>query len=249
MGATGQAIIRAIVAGERDPKVLARHRNSRIKASKQTIERALTGNWREEHIFVLTQALTMYDDIGRRLLECDIRLESLLQSQVTAPVDLGQPPRDGTKARAQFDARQRLADWVGVDLTRIDDLGVDSVMKILSEIGVDLSRFANVKRFCSWLGLCPSSKISGGKVLSSRTKRSANRARQAFRMAAMGLSHSDSALGAFYRRSCCEWTSHVPIPPQHTSWPGWCTTCSREVKPTLTKASDYTNSGSANVAS
>lgn len=202
MGMTGQAIIRAIVAGERDPQVLARHRNSRIKAGKATIAQALTGNWREEHLFVLTQALAMYDDIGQRLAECDARLETLLQLQSTAQVDLGQPPRAGTKARAQFDARQRLANWAGVDLTRIDGLGVDSVMKILSEIGIDLSRFANVKHFCSWLGLCPSSKISGGKVLSSRTKRSANRARQAFRMAAMSLAHSDSALGAFYRRLC-----------------------------------------------
>src|SRR5699024_27328 len=86
--------------------------------------------------------------------------------------------------------------------TRIDGLGPESVMTILSEIGVDLSHFANVKHFCSWLGLCPSNKISGGKVLSSRTKSSANRARHAFRMAAMSLSHSDSALGAFYRRLC-----------------------------------------------
>lgn len=202
MGMTGQAIIRAIVAGERDPKVLARHRHQRIKASEQDIARALTGNWRKEHVFVLTQALAMYDNIDRCLIECDAKLESLLQSQAAAQVDLGKPPRAGTKARVDFDARQRLADWAGVDLTRIDGLGVDSVMKILSEIGVDLSHFANVKHFCSWLGLCPSSKISGGKVLSSRTKRSANRARQAFRMAAMSLSHSDSALGAFYRRLC-----------------------------------------------
>lgn len=202
MGMTGQAIIRAIVAGERDPQVLARHRHWRIKASEEAIARALTGNWRDEHVFVLTQALAMYDNIGRCLAECETKLESLLQSQATVQVDLGKPPREGSKARAEFDARQRLANWAGVDLTRIDGLGPDSVMKILSEIGVDLSRFANVKHFCSWLGLCPASKISGGKVLSSQTKSSANRARHAFRMAAMSLSHSDSALGAFYRRLC-----------------------------------------------
>lgn len=202
MGMTGQAIIRAIVAGERDPVVLARHRNGRIKASHEEIARALTGNWRDEHLFVLGQALAMYDDIDRRLHECDVKLESLLQSQVIARVDLGKPPRPGTRARAEFDARQRLANWAGVDLTRIDGLGADSVMKILSEIGVDLSRFASVKHFCSWLGLCPASKISGGKVLVARTKHSANRARRAFRMAAMSLWHSDSALGAFYRRLC-----------------------------------------------
>ena len=80
--------------------------------------------------------------------------------------------------------------------------GLESVMKILSELGTDLSRFANVKHFCSWLGLCPATKISGGKVISARTRRSANRVRQALKMAAMSLSHSDSALGAFYRKLC-----------------------------------------------
>jgi transposase len=95
-----------------------------------------------------------------------------------------------------------LANWAGVDLTRINGLEVTTVMKILTEIGPDLSRFANVKHFCSWLGLCPGTKISGGKVLSAGTKRSANRVRQALKMAAMALSRSDSALGAFYRRLC-----------------------------------------------
>lgn len=93
-----------------------------------------------------------------------------------------------------------MANWASVDLTRIDGLGVSIVMKLLSEIGTDLSRFANVKHFCSWLGLCPGTKVSGGKVLSAATKRSANRARKALKMAAMSLSRSDSALGAFYRR-------------------------------------------------
>jgi transposase len=202
MGQTGQAIIRDIVAGKRDPRVLARHRHRRVKASAQDIARALTGNWREEHLFVLHQALAMYDDIGRHLGECDQRLQALLEKRAGARVDLGKAPRAGTKALAEFNARQTLANWAGVDLTRINGLGLDSVLKILSEIGTDLSRFDNVKHFCSWLGLCPATKISGGKVLSARTKRSANRARQALKMAAMALSHSNSALGAFYRRLC-----------------------------------------------
>lgn len=96
----------------------------------------------------------------------------------------------------------RLADWAGVDLTRSNGLGVTIVMKLLTEIGPDLGRFASVKRFCSWLGLCPGTKISGGKVLSSGTKRSASRARPALKMAAMALCRSESALGAFYRRLC-----------------------------------------------
>jgi transposase len=202
MGQTGQAIIRAIVAGERDPVALARHRNRRVKASASEITKALTGNWRDEHLFVLGQALAMYDDIARHLAECDAKLHALLRDLGQRHVDLGKAPRTGSKQRQDFDIRQILANWAGVDLTRINGLGLTAVMKILSEIGPDLSHFATVKHFCSWLGLCPGTKISGGKVLSAKTKRSANRVRQALKMAAMSLSHSDSALGAFYRRLC-----------------------------------------------
>ena len=149
----------------------------------------------------------MYDDIGRHLAECDTKLQSLMaklgQAKIgQAKVDLGPAPRTGSKLRAEFEARQILANWAGVDLTRINGLAVTSVMKLLTEIGPDLGRFASVKHFCSWLGLCPATKISGGKVLSSGTKRSANRARQTFKMAAQSLSRSGSALGAFYRRLC-----------------------------------------------
>ena len=200
MGTTGQAIIRAIVAGERDAKALARHRNGRVKASEHDIAKALTGNWREEHLFVLRQALAMYDDIGRHLTECDTKLQGLLSALGVSKVDLGKAPRAGSKLRAEFDTRQILANWAGVDLTRINGLGLGVVIKILTEIGPNLSRFETVKQFCSWLGLCPGTKISGGKVLSSKSKRSANRVRQALKMAAMSLSRSDSALGAFYRR-------------------------------------------------
>jgi transposase len=202
MGMTGQAIIRAIVAGERDPKALARHRNGRVKASMAEITKALTGNWRDEHLFVLGQALAMYDDIGRHLGQCDAKLQALLTDLGHCEVDLGKAPRTGSKLRQEFDARQTLANWAGVDLTRINGLGLAAVMKILSEIGPDLGRFETVKHFCSWLGLSPGTKISGGKVLSAKTKRSANRVRQALKMAAMSLWHSDSALGAFYRRLC-----------------------------------------------
>jgi transposase len=202
MGLTGQLIIRDIVAGERDPKALARHRNGRVKASSEEIIKALTGNWREEHLFVLRQALAMYDDIARHLSECDAKLQALLTDLGQSNVDLGKAPRAGSKLRQEYDARQIMANWAGVDLTRINGLGLSAVMKILSEIGPDLSRFATVKHFCSWLGLCPGTKISGGKVLSAKTKRSTNRVRQALKMAAMSLKHSDSALGAFYRRLC-----------------------------------------------
>ncbi len=202
MGQTGQAIIRAIVAGERDPAVLARHRHGRVKAKEADIRRALTGHWREEHLFVLTQALGMYDTLAQRLLECDAKIEALLVPLGTHEARLSGPAKRAGKNAPAFDLRTALARWAGVDLTRINGLAVSSVLTILSEIGPDLNRFANVKHFCSWLGLCPGTKISGGKVLSARTRRSTNRVRQALKLAAMSLSRNSSALGAFYRRLC-----------------------------------------------
>ena len=151
---------------------------------------------------MLKQALAMYDDIAKHLGEWDAKLQALLSQLGHAKVDLGRVPRAGSKTRAEFDTRQIMANWAGVDLTRSNGLGLAAALKILSEIGPDMSRFASVKQFCSWLGLCPGTKISGGKVLSAKTKRSTNRVRQALKMAAMSLSHSDSALGAFYRRLC-----------------------------------------------
>ena len=202
MGATGQAIIRAIVAGERDPKALASHRHTRVRRSEEDIVRALTGNWREEHLFVLQQALAMFDSLAQRILECDAKIEALLVPLGRHDIALDGPGKRRSKNAPQFYARAALARWAGVDLTRINGLSVTTVMTILSEIGPDLSRFANVKHFCSWLGLCPSTKIRGGKVLSARTRRSTNRVRQALKIAAMSLSRNASALGAFYRRLC-----------------------------------------------
>jgi transposase len=202
MGMTGQAIIRDIVAGQRDPAALAKHRHRRIKASAADVQRALTGNWREEHLFVLSQALTMYDSLAQRIVECDTKLQALLAPLGRHEVKLAGPAKRMGKNTPGFDLRTALARWAGVDLTRINGLAVSSVLTLLSEIGTDLSRFASVKHFCSWLGLCPGTKISGGKVLSARTRRSTNRARQALKLAAMSLSRNRSALGAFYRRLC-----------------------------------------------
>lgn len=202
MGMTGQAIIRDIVAGQRDPAVLAKHRYGRVKASENDVKRALTGNWREEHLFVLSQALAMYDSLAQRIVECDTKIQTLLVPLGRHEVMLTGPAKRAGKNTPGFDLRTALARWAGVDLTRINGLAVSSVLTILSEIGPDLSRFASVKHFCSWLGLCPGAKISGGKVLSARTRRSTNRVRQALKLAAMSLSRNSSALGAFYRRLC-----------------------------------------------
>jgi len=236
MGVTGQAIIRDIVAGERDPAVLARHHNARLKASAQDVRRALTGNWRDEHLFLLTQSLAIFDDLAQRVRECDAKIEALLAPLQRHAVKLKRSPKAKGKNAPSFDVRQAMANWAGVDLTSIDGLGVTIVMKLLSEIGPDLSRFANVKHFCSWLGLCPATKISGGKVLSAGTKRSANRARQALKMAAMSLSRSDSALGAFYRRLC----SRMDKPRANTAVAH---KLARVVYFMLTRGEDYVDQG------
>jgi len=151
---------------------------------------------------LLKQSLAIFDDLAKRVQECDAKIEALLAPLQRHAIKPKASPKGRAKNSPSFDVRQAMANWAGVDLTRIDGLGVSIVMKLLSEIGTDLSRFANVKHFCSWLGLCPSTKISGGKVLAAGSKRSANRARQALKMAAMSRSRSDSALGAFYRRLC-----------------------------------------------
>jgi transposase len=144
----------------------------------------------------------MYDSLARRIVECDVKIEALLEPLRHHEVTLVGPAKRAGKNTPGFDLRTALARWAGVDLTRINGLAVSSVLTILSEIGPDLSRFANIKHFCSWLGLCPGTKISGGKVLSARTRRSTNRVRQALKLAAMSLSRNGSALGAFYRRLC-----------------------------------------------
>lgn len=202
MGASGQAIIRAIVAGERDPQVLASYRHARVKRSAEDIVRALKGNWREEHLFVLAQALAMYDSLAQRVLECDAKIEALLAPLGGHDIELAGVAKRSSPNPLNFDARCLLARWAGVDLTRINGISAGTALTILSEVGPELSRFASVKHFCSWLRLCPGTKISGGKVLSARTRRSANRVCQALKMGAMSLSRSNSALGAFYRRLC-----------------------------------------------
>jgi transposase len=139
----------------------------------------LTGNWREGHLFVLAQALAMYDSLAQRLAECDHKTEALLAGLGRHEVHQTGAPKRGGRNTPHFDLRTALARWAGVDLTRINGMAVTSVLTVLSEIGPDLSRFASVKHFCSWLGLCTGTRISGGKVLSARTRHSANRARQA----------------------------------------------------------------------
>jgi transposase len=204
MGVTGQKIIRAIVAGERDAEVLAGMRHERIQASKEEIVKSLQGSWRSEHLFSLKQALSLYDAYEAAIAECDARLAEVLgtlaQHDDLPPPD---PPKGGrgrpVKAE-KFDLRGALIRACGVDLTRIHGIDVGTALKVIAEVGPDLSRFPTVKHFTSWLGLCPGTKISGGKILSTRGRHVANRLAQALRMAAVSAGRSKSALGAYYRR-------------------------------------------------
>ena len=201
VGKTGQEIIRAIVAGERDPVKLAKFRDCRIHATEEEIAKSLRGNWREEHLFALAQAVKLFDAYQERIGECDQRLEQML-SQLARHA--GAPEPNKRKGRAKnapkFDIRTALFRVCGVDLTRIDAIDVSTALKVIAEVGPDLSKFKSVKHFCSWLGLCPGTKISGGKRLSGASKRCANRLAQALKLAATGLVRSQSALGAYFRR-------------------------------------------------
>ena len=205
-GATGLAIIRAIVAGERDPVQLARFRDQRCASSVAEIAKALTGHYRPEHVFALKQALALYDVYTEQVRECDAELERQWQAITPGwPDEL--PPlapddkRDShSKNAPAYDARSLLYQLTGVDLVAIPGLHASTVQTIVSEIGTDMRQWPSEKEFCSWLGLAPHEDISGGKVLRRYTLKNRNRAGQAFRLAAQAVSRSHSSLGVFYRR-------------------------------------------------
>ena len=209
MGATGQLIIRAIVAGERDPVILAQYRNPGCKSSTETIAKALTGSWKAEQLFVVQQALVLYDVYTAQIAVCDTQISQMLaamESRATpnAPLPDLPPRKDGSRTKRAKNTPlpetcAQFARVVGVDLVAVMGLAASSVQTIITEIGTDMSRFPTVKHFCSWLGLAPRNDISGGKVLRSRTGKVVNRAAQAFRQAAQAVARSDSALGAYYR--------------------------------------------------
>src|SRR6476660_7864559 len=202
-GATGMRIIRAIVAGERNPDVLATYRD--VRCHSETIRAALMGNDREEHVFALTQSLELYDIYQAKMLDCDRKLEVLiaaLSDREAKPVGKLSKPRVKTKQvnTPTFDVRTALYGVLGVDLTEIHGLGPSLALKLVGECGPDLRAWPSAKHFTSWLCLAPGNMISGGKMLSSRTRRSSSRAAALLRLAATTVGRSDTALGAFYRR-------------------------------------------------
>jgi transposase len=205
-GVTGMSIIRSIVAGERDPKVLARLRNPKCARSEAEIAKALEGNYQPEHLFVLKQAVAQYDFYLQQLQECDVEMEAMYDALAASasddPVSPPPKPKRGKRRKNQphFDLASSLYQTVGVDLTAIDGLDALTVQDIISEIGIDVSPWRTAKHFASWLGVAPHTDITGGKVLRSRTKKTKNRANTALRLSAQSLARSQSASGAFYRR-------------------------------------------------
>jgi transposase len=212
-GTTGLAILDAILEGERDPKVLAAHRDPRIKATPDTIAKSLVGDYRSEHLFVLRQSLASYRAYQKQILDCDQEIQATLvhfESQGD-PASLPPCPKKAHKPQRNqfhFDLRAELHRIFGVDLTAIPGVKDLSLHVLLSEVGPDLSAFPSEGDFASWLGLCPNPRITGGRVISSRTRKVRSRLAQALRMAAQSLDHSQSYLGQFYRRQRAK---HGPV--------------------------------------
>ena len=205
-GVTGLRILRDIVGGQRDPHRLAEHRDYRCKASKAEIVAALTGNYRPEHVFVLQQNLALFDACQTQMAGCDRAIEDHLH-QLTGdqPVPAAALPAPRvTKKPAdnepRFELRTLLHRLTGADLSQIDGITPYSALKLITEIGTDMTRWPTEHHFTSWLTVAPKNRISGGRLLSSRTQPSANRAAAILRMAAMTVGRTRTALGAFYRR-------------------------------------------------
>jgi len=201
VGTTGQLILRAIVAGERNGVVLARFRHRNVKADEATIACSLRGTWRDEHLFALEQALERYDLLTRQIKRAEARIDDVIET-ISGGVDgsemelLAKPATKLAERRRQLALRAML----GVDLTAIPTIGVETALAIASEIGPDLSRFPDAAHFCSWLMLAPGTRISGGRQIRSGPQHKRfNRAGQAFRMAAMTARNSKSYIGACHR--------------------------------------------------
>lgn len=207
-GKSGMAILRAIVAGERDPDRLANFCNSRIQATHQQVAQSLEGTWRSELLFILKQQLEIHDALAEQVGKCDRQIEIHLQAMqqkvvpeaTTMPAARRPKKPPNRKHIPQYDLRKYLYQLTGVDLTQIDGIGEQTALVVISEVGVDMSKWKTEKNFASWLGLSPSNEKTGGKVVQRRTKKVVNRAATALRLAAQSLRSSHSFLGAKYRR-------------------------------------------------
>ena len=203
-GSTGMKIIKAILAGERDPQILARNRDERCHNTTATIAKSLVGNYREEHLFALRQAVDLYETYQAKIADCNHAIIKQVEKQPDNSDDDPPTPEKQVPAHLRIrdgvDVRDLLFKKSGVDLFAIPGLAADTLLILASEVGFDMTPWKTEKHFAAWLGVCPGTRKSGGKVLQNKTKRNPNRATQAFRMAAASLYRSQTALGAFYRR-------------------------------------------------
>lgn len=201
-GQSGLAIIEAILQGERHPLKLAGLADRRVKARREQIAKALIGDYRDEHLFQLKTAFELYQTYQAKIEQCEQALAQELErlpDRVDAKV---KPPPVRGQGSKKMDESLRLSLYakLGVDVTAVEGIGTVAALTLLTEVGPDLGRFKTEKHFASWLGLCPDNRISGGKVLACRTRRVINRLSDVLRLAATTLEHSQSALGAYYRR-------------------------------------------------
>lgn len=203
-GATGMRIIRDIIAGERRAEVLAKHRDIRCKEPVATLEAALTGNYRNEHVFALRQAVELYDFYQQQINDCDKEIEKAMARLTHDKETPGVLPRPRHRTKQhhepRFAIREALHALTGVDITGITGFGPYTALRLIGECGTDMSKWPTEKHFASWLSLSPGNKISGGKILSHKTRPSANRVSTLLRIAAVNVGKTDTALGAFYRR-------------------------------------------------
>jgi hypothetical protein len=205
-GVTGLRIVRDILAGVRDPQALAAHRDYRCKAPAEEIAASLTGHYRPEHLFALRQNLEAYEFLKRQIDACDAEIDAhltALAARQAPPRDPLPAPRRKTKPRdndPRFEIRSPLHRLTGTDLSQIDAIGPYSALRLVAEIGTDMTRWRTEKHFTAWLTLAPKNKVSGGRLLSSKTQPSANRAAAILRRCAMSLGRTPTALGAYYRR-------------------------------------------------
>ncbi|MEW5624835.1 IS110-like element ISPpu9 family transposase [Pseudomonas putida] len=202
-GVTGMKILRAICAGERDPVQLAELTDRRIKAGKEAVARSLHGNWRREHLHALTQELAAYDFLEQQIADCDDAIKAALEQLPVLqnkPEPSNKPLRSPHRNSAQqTELHQTLWKVLGVDLTAIPTIGVDTALVLAGEIGTDLSRFPSSQHFCSWLGLAPPTRISGGHRLASGGPKIVNRAAQALKQAASNARNDKGFIGASHR--------------------------------------------------
>lgn len=203
MGSTGMKIIKAIIEGETNPDKLAALRNAQIKNDQSTIAKALTGDYRKEHLFTLKQEFELYAVYQEKIAECDKNIEAYYKNFDTKSDEnkpLNKVKNKSRKNHPDFGLREELYRVIGVDFTKVPGFDVSTIQTIISEVGLNPNKWPTEKHFVSWLGLSPANKITGEKVIGTKTRKVINRAAVAFRLAAYAVSKSKSALGAYCRR-------------------------------------------------